>query len=115
MSQLLNILQNLNINTSFRAKTIHLDAVLISLSELEQLLKLKYPPSPYKTDAELDDNSIFIKLVDGKYCFNYNIFSYVENYDHLTTDKKEKAEIKKVALKISDTYHNYFKKYNRTH
>ena len=116
MSQLINILQNLNANISFRSKTINIDAVLISLSELEQLLKLKYPQSPYKTEAIIDAESKFIlNIENGKYKFNYCIFMYVENYTHLTDDKKERAELKKIALKLCDKYNGYFKKYNRTH
>ena len=115
MSNLLQLLENINANTSFRAKTINLDAVLLSLSELEQLLKLKEPPSNYISDEQRVIDAKFIKIVDGKYCFNYNIFSYIDNYDHLTTDKKERAELKKISLKISDKYNNFFKKYNRTH
>jgi hypothetical protein len=111
MSNLINTLNNINDNTSFRTKHININNVLASLEELKQLLNLTQDSDM----NELYNNNEFVIYKDNKYDFNYCIFLYIENYAHLTTDKKERAEIKKICLKLKDKYHKYFYKYNREH
>ena len=42
--------------------------------------------------------------------FNMNIFLYNKNYLHLSDDKKEIADIKKICIKIANKYDKYFYK-----
>jgi len=107
--ELLCTLENLNLNTSFRQYHIQIADVLTSLNELEQLLQLRYSSHL----PELDSG--FIKLIDGRYEFNSLIFQYIENYSHITTDKKIRMEIKTVSMKLAAKYKNYFIRYNATH
>ena len=109
-NNLINTLNNINDNTSFRTQNININNVLASLEELKQLLKLK--EDVFYTEIY---NNEFVIYKDNKYDFNYCIFLYIENYAHLTTDKKERAQIKKICLKLKDKYHKYFYKYNREH
>jgi len=107
--ELLCTLENLNCNTSFRQYHIQIADVLTSLNELEQLLQLKYPFRLPELESGL------IKLVDNRYEFNSLIFQYVENYKHLTIDKKLRLEIKTISMKLATKYKNYFIRYNATH
>ena len=110
MNNLLNTLNNINDNTSFRTKNININNVLASLEELKKLLNLV--ENQYMATIK---NNEFVIYEDGKYNFNYCIFLYIENYSHLTTDRKERAQIKKICLKLKSKYNKYFSRYNWEH
>ena len=107
-NNLIYTLNNINDDTLFRTKDININNVLASLEELKQLLQLTQ--NQYQATVK---NNEFVIFEDGKYKFNYCIFLNIENYSHLTTDKKERAEIKNICLKLKDKYHKYFNRYNR--
>ena len=109
---LLQVLINFNDNLSFRAKQININNVLASLNELKNILHLLHDahPSPYSNFP----NDEFVLIKENRYCFNYCLFSYVDNFDRITDDKKERADIKAICIKISEKYRKYFARYNKT-
>ena len=110
----MNILSELNLinaNTKF-TKNSSINYVKLRLSEFEQLLKLKraYQLQGLTPEQLLIQNSAFSEAENN---VNYCLFLYIDNYKHLSTNKKELSEIKAICLKIMHKYQRYFNAYNK--
>ena len=108
---ILNELKLINTSTKFTMKS-DINDVKLKLSELEQLLKLKcaYQMQGLSPEQVLTINSTYTEAENN---VNYCLFLYIDNYKHLSTDKKELSEIKEVCLKIMHKYQRYFNAYNK--
>ena len=108
--EILNILTIINTNTKFNKKS-KIDDVKQQLLILENLLNLKWPYQLQGLSTEeLDNKNRLFDEQDNN--INYCLTLYIDNYKHLTDDRKILSEIKKITIKIKDKYVTYFRKYN---
>ena len=108
---ILNELKLINASTKFTIKS-NINDVKLRLSELEQLLKLKcaYQMQGLTPEQVLIQNSAFSEAENN---VNYCLFLYIDNYKHLSTNKKELSENKAISLKIMHKHQRYFNAYNK--
>ena len=108
--EILNMLYIINENTKFNKKS-KIEDVKQQLLVLENLLKLKWPYQLQGLSTEeLDNkNKLFNEQENN---INYCLTLYIDNYKHLTDDKKLLKAIKDITIKIKTKYLRYFSKYN---
>ena len=106
----LNILTIINENTKF-TKNSNIDDVKQQLLVLENLLKLKWPyvMTGYTLEQIDKSNRLFDEQDNN---INYCLTLYIDNYKHITNDRKLLKEIKDITIKIKTKYLRYFSKYN---
>ena len=108
--EILNILTIINANTKFNKKS-KIEDVKQQLLVLENLLNLKWPYQLQGLSTEeLDKRNRLFDEQDNN--INYCLTLYIDNYKHLSTDKKLLNEIKKITIKIKTKYLRYFSNYN---
>ena len=96
-------------NNNLKLKKLNINEVVDKMNEIENLLKLNFTSGfPW---PGLDRNKVYY-IIDGKYRFNYCLFSYIDHYKHLTNDPKELTKIKDVGKKISQKFRNYLSSNN---
>ena len=96
-------------NNNLKLRKLNIDEVVDKMNEIENLLKLNFTSGfPW---PGLDRNKVYY-IIDGKYRFNYCLFSYIDHYKHLTNDPKELTKIKDVGKKISQKFRNYLSSNN---
>ena len=108
--EILNILTIINTNTKFNKKS-KIDDVKQQLLILENLLNLKWPYQLQGLSTEeLDNKNRLFDEQDNN--INYCLTLYIDNYKHITDDRKLLKEIKDMTIKIKTKYLRYFSKYN---
>ena len=96
-------------NNNLKLRKLNINEVVDKMNEIENLLKLNFTSGfPW---PGLDRNKVYY-IIDGKYRFNYCLFSYIDHYKHLTNDPKELTKIKDVGKKISQKFRNYLSSNN---
>ena len=100
--EILNILTIINANTKFNKKS-KIEDVKQQLLVLENLLNLKWPYQLQGLSTEeLDNKNRLFDEQDNN--INYCLTLYIDNYKHLTDDKKLLKAIKDITIKIKTKY-----------
>ena len=100
----INLLLITEFNNNLKLKKLTIEEVVDKMNEIENLLKLNFTSGfPW---PGLDRNKVYY-IIDGKFRFNYCLFSYIDHYKHLSNNPKELTKIKDIGRKIAKKFRNY--------
>ena len=75
----INLLLITEFNNNLKFKKLTIEEVVDKMNEIENLLKLNFTSGfPW---PGLDRNKVYY-IIDGKFRFNYCLFSYIDHYKH---------------------------------
>ena len=95
-------------NKNLKMKNLNINEVVDKMNQIEVLLKLNYHSGVYDP---MSDNNKVCRVYFGRYNFNWCLFQNINNYKHLTTNKRELYLIYKIGKIIAGKFTDYLYEY----